>query len=225
LELIPQEVRARLVDTCRLVPTRYPAAGILDAVASPEDLAYVFELESWSNDRVSAELGVLHRVPRAEWVLGQPLATVIMAAFCHPRPDGGRFNSADRGAWYAATALETAQAEVAYHRTAELAEIGVFETRMQFRLYLADFDASFHDVRPDTAENAPYHDPGSYEASQRLGRELLERGSNGVLYRSVRRAGGDCVACFRPRLIQNLRPDAHYEFRWEDARVPVIRTM
>ena len=72
-----------------------------------------------------------------------------MAAFCHPRTGGGRFNGPDRGAWYAATDMETAHAEVIYHRTRELAEIGVFETRVQMRLYLADFDCTFHDIRAD----------------------------------------------------------------------------
>ena len=33
------------------------------------------------------------------------MASVIMAAFCHPRPTGGRFNSSERGAWYAASSL------------------------------------------------------------------------------------------------------------------------
>ena len=34
-----------------------------------------------------------------------------MAAFCHPREGGSRFSSGDRGAWYAARAIETAIAE------------------------------------------------------------------------------------------------------------------
>jgi hypothetical protein len=72
------------VNTCRLVPSRYPTVGILDRVASPEDLPYIFELESWTNDCISDELGILHRIPPDEWVTGRPMASVIMAAFCHP---------------------------------------------------------------------------------------------------------------------------------------------
>jgi hypothetical protein len=156
----------RLKDTCRLVPSLYPSAGILDRVATPEDLPYIFELESWTNDRISTELGLLHLMPREEWVTGRPMASIVMAAFCHPRPSGGRFNSAARGAWYAGTELATAHAEVAYHRTQELAEVGVFETRMQFRLYLADFHCEFQDVRPHSPKNDALHDPHSYAVSQ-----------------------------------------------------------
>jgi hypothetical protein len=211
-------LKLRANNTCRLVPSRYPAVGILDRVANPEDLPFIFELESWTNDRISDELGILHRIPPDEWVTGRPMASVIMAAFCHPRPGGGRFNSEDRGAWYAGTAVETAHAESIYHRTKELAEIGVFETRVEMRLYHADFRADFEDVRG--IKNV--HDPDSYAASQKFARELMERGANGVIYRSVRRKGGECMACFRPALVGNVRIAAHFEYRWHGRPEPEI---
>src|ERR1041384_5665213 len=135
---MPPEKRVDWVNTCRLVPSRYPPVGILDQVSAPNDLALMFELESWTNDRISTELGLLHRIPKAEWVMGKPMASVVRAAFCHPRPGRGRFNGAERGAWYAGNSPDTAHAEAIYHRTPELAEIGVFETRVQMRLYLSD---------------------------------------------------------------------------------------
>lgn len=210
----------KLRNTCRLVPSIYPSAGILDRVASPDDLPFIFELESWTNDRISNEIGILHRIPPDEWVTGRPMASVIMAAFCHPRPGGGRFNS-DRGAWYAGTELETAHAEIVYHRTREFLEVGVTEMRWQMRLYRADFDAPFEDVR----RNPALHDPNSYVASQAYARELLQAGSPGVFYRCVRRPGGECVACFRPKLVLNVRPDAHFEYRWEGRAPAAIRRM
>ena len=210
--------RIRWNNTCRLIPSRFTTRGVLDQVASPADLPYVFELEAWSNDRISTELGALHRIPQAEWVTG-PQATVIMAAFYHPRAEGGRFNGPERGAWYAARSLATAHAEVIYHRTRELAEIGVFHTRMEMRLYLADFNSQFHDVR-DEAQN-----PDSYEASQTLSRELLAAGSNGILSRSVRHRSGECIACFRPKLIARVRADVHFEYLWDGTHSPAIREL
>ena len=223
--MTPPVTQLKRADTHRLIPSRYPPVGILDAVSSADDLELVMELEGWTNDRISAELGVIQRVPPSEWVLGRPQATVIMAAFCHPRPGGGRINDNRRGAWYAAFNLETAHAECVFHRTAELEEVGVLETRVEMRQYLADFDAEFHDVRGDDPSYAELHDSGSYEASQKLGRELLDRGSNGIIYRSVRRSGGECLACFRPRLVRRARVAAHYEYQWDGGRTPTVRRL
>ncbi len=222
---LPPITRHQLRDTHRLVPSRYPPVGILDAVVASSDLDQMLELEGWTNDRISAELGVLRTIPPDEWVIGRPQASVIMAAFCHPQPGGSRFNGGDRGAWYAALDLATAHAEVIFHRSRELAEIGVFETRVEMRQYLADFNAAFHDLCGDDPAFAPTLDPDRYDASQALARALLRAGSNGIVYRSVRRAGGECVACFRPVLVSRVRPAAHFEYRWEGSPVPAVRRL
>ena len=224
MELNPKATLVQVNDTSRLIPSRFPPVGILDTIATPDDLRYIVELESWTNDRLSSELGVIVTIPAAEWVVGVPQAMVIMAAYCHPHLDGGRFNDDRRGAWYAALSRDTAIAETVFHRTKELEEIGVFETRVEMRQYLADFDSEFHDVR-GTPTYDVLHDPDSYAASQALGTSLLNRGSNGVYYRSVRHLGGECVACFRPKLVLNVRPATHFEFRWEGTRTPKVREL
>ena len=220
----PPFTRLRWTRACRLIPTRYPSAGLFDRVASATDLDAILELEAWTNDRISNELGLLHTIPRDEWITGRPMASVVMAAFCHPAPRGARFSDVHRGAWYSARTLATALAESVFHRTAELDEVGHFDTRMQLRLYHADFAAPFHDVRGGGRTYAALHLPDSYERSQAFARELLEAGSNGIVYRSVRHQGGECIACFRPALVLDVRVAAHYEFRWEGGRIPrVIR--
>src|SRR5687768_14426481 len=179
------EVLVRWRNTARLVPSRFPVVGLFDGVAAAEDLDAVFELEGWTNDRISAELGIIQCVPRDEWVVGRPMASVIMAAYCHPRPGGGRFSGDDRGAWYAGRSIETALAESIYHRSRELAEVGAFESRLQMRVYLSDFSTRFHDLRGASAPVELY-DPLDYTISQRFARQLLVAGSQGVVYRSVR---------------------------------------
>jgi hypothetical protein len=225
MELTAPETLLRWKAAPRLVASRYPVVGLLDRVASPEDLEAVFELETWTNDRISGELGILHTIPRAEWVTGRTMASVIMAAFCHPRPGGSRFSTAERGAWYAAHTIDTALEESIYHRTEELREIGAFETRVQMRVYLADFSARFHDIRAARRAWIPLYDPKDYAVSQQFGRQLLDAGSNGVVYRSVRHAGGECVACFRPPLVRNVRTGGHYEFHWQGSARPDVRKL
>jgi hypothetical protein len=221
----PPECRLRRKVTHRLIASRYPSAGILDQVAGPGDLEAVFELEGWTNDRITTELGILLRIPRDEWIVGTPLASVVMAAFCHPRTGGGRFNDETRGAWYASFTLETAHAEVAYHRGRELAEVGVTDARMEMRQYIAETSGMLHDIRPDLREYGPLYDPANYDRSQRFARDLMAHGSNGLVYRSVRRPGGTCLACFRPRLLAHVRVGGHYEYRWHGSGFPVIRRL
>ena len=225
MELTPPESLVRWKGAARLIPSRYPVVGLLDRVASHDDLDALFELEAWTNDRINAELGGLHVLPRDEWVTGRPMATVVMAAYCHPRPGGGRFSGEDRGAWYAARAVTTALAESVYHRSRELAEVGAFDTRVQMRLYLADFGAKFHDVRARRRAWEPLYHPADYTHSQQFARALLDAGSNGVVYRSVRDAGGECIACFRPKLVANIRVGGYYEYVWSGRPEPEIKRM
>jgi hypothetical protein len=207
--------------TCRLVPSRYPTVGVFDRVAAPEDLPELFELEGWTNDRLSNELGLINLVPPGEWVVG-PMASVVMAAFCHPRAEGARFTDSTRGAWYAARDLDTALAESTHRRTQELQEIGVLDTRVHMRLYHADFAAPFHDVRADDGVWRDLHDPDDHTATQEFGMALFREGANGLVYRSVRREGGECLVSFRPKLVTNVRPAGHFEYRWRGSSTPDV---
>ena len=90
------------------------------------------------------------------------------------------------------------------------------------REYLADMDADFRDIRDEDPAFAPLYDPDSYIASQAFAQSLRAGGSNGVLYRSVRHEGGECIACFRSLLVTNVRQAAHFEYHWSGTRVPTI---
>ena len=151
-----------------------------------------------------------------------PCAPIINAAYCHAHPLGSRFNGPDRGAWYAAFELGTAQAEVAFHKTVQLAEVGRFDDSITYDQYVADFSASFHDLRRGRSFRACL-DPDSYVESQALAEALLEAQSLGVVYPSVRHDGGTCLACFRPALVTNVRRKKTYRFTWNGSPEPVIK--
>lgn len=65
--------------------------------------------------------------PARDLLFGVPYYRVVDAVFTHAHPLGSRFNGPDRGAWYAAFETRAAQAEVAFHETVQLAEVGRFE--------------------------------------------------------------------------------------------------
>jgi hypothetical protein len=213
----------RRYDTHRLVPARYVEgdASVLVRVAdSDDDLPSIFDLDGATNDRLLAEGGLHAGIGVHELIFGIPYYRFVNAAFCHAHPLGSRFNGPDRGAWYAAFEPETAQAEIAFHKWTELAEVNWLEEEATYDDYLADFSADFHDLRD--GDFGAVLDPGSYVASQALAQELLEAGSLGVVYPSVRRPGGTCLACFRPALVTNVRKGATYLFRWEGKAEPVV---
>jgi RES domain-containing protein len=211
-------------DTHRLIPSRYSEGGdsVLAEIADDDaHLRDLFDLDNATNDRLLAEKDRLLGIGIHELVFSVPSFRIINAAFCHPHPLGGRFNGPDRGAWYAAFELATAQAEIAFHKWTELAEVGWTEEELTYDDYLADFSAEFHDVRRDE-RFADVLARDSYVDSQELGEKLLEAGSLGIVFPSVRRPRGTCVACFRPALVMNVRKGRTYRFLWTGKPRPAV---
>jgi RES domain len=204
----PRLTQLRQDDTHRLIPARYSedGASVLARLTSDrQHLQDLFQLEGATNERLLGEANLLPGITVRELVFGIPNGHIVNAAFTHARPEGSRFNGADRGAWHSAFTLDTAQAEVAFHFAQSLREVNWEESETAtYREYLADFRGEFHDIRksPDYAECL---DPASYAASQELARQLLQQGSAGLIYPSVRHRGGTCLACFRPALVVNVR--------------------
>src|SRR3546814_7959863 len=63
-----------------------------------------------------------------------------------------RFNPETRGAWYCAFEIETSLAEVSFHLTRELANIGRYENQTDYAELFAGFIGPFHDLRGITRE-------------------------------------------------------------------------
>lgn len=210
-------------DTHRLIPAQFADGGASVLARLTDDdatLNSIFELDNATNDRLLAESRLAPGIDERELVFGIPSYRIINAAFCHPAPGGSRFNSADRGAWYASFELPTAQAEVGYHRQLWLRETAwEEEDDSEYQDYLADFRAEFHDLRA-TTEHADCLSPTTYKPSQALAAKLLELGSAGIVYPCVRRRGGTSLACFRPVLVTNVRKGYLYTFIFPDYKTP-----
>ncbi len=214
----------RQFDTCRLIPSRF--ADVEDSVLAPlaendAILRDLFDLDNATNERLRGESGLLPGIGMDELVFGVPNFRIINAAYTYARPEGSRFNDGERGAWYCAFAAETALAEVIFHKTVEYVEIDRFDDSVSYQMLLADFSAGFHDLRGVEAYQACL-DPDSYIASQALAAELLERGSMGVIYPSVRDPQGTCLACFRPALVGNVRKAQTYRLTWAGSPQPAV---
>ncbi|MDQ2987780.1 MAG: RES family NAD+ phosphorylase [Pseudomonadota bacterium] len=223
----PKLTALRQFDTCRLIPSRF--AEVEDSVLAPladndDILRDLFDLDNATNDRLRGEYGGLPGIGVDELVFGVPNFRIINAAYTYPRPEGSRFNDGDRGAWYCAFEPETALAEITFHKTVEYQEIGRFDDSVTYQTLLADFTSTFHDLRAARGF-AKVLAPDSYIASQQLAAQLLEAGSMGVIFPSVRRAGGTNLACFRPALVGNVRKGAAYRLTWAGSTTPVVESI
>jgi len=167
------------------------------------------------------EAGESELVPPEDRVFG-PSASVIMAPFTHINPSGSRFADNTFGALYAAASLATSVAETRYHREQFLRATREGPMELDMRSYLCDVTATFHDIRGKRGQMPDIYDAGSYAASQPFGRALKRSGSNGIVYDSVRHPGGECLAIYRPRLVQNLRQGMHLRYVWDGERISQV---
>jgi len=215
----PPLSRVRWRPCWRLAPSRFPPVGLFDRVANEEDIEILAALEGLTNERIRDETGQLNLVPEAERQFG-PGTTPIMAAFTHVNPEGSRFSDGNYGVYYAAKTIDTALAEVRYHRERFLRRTHEDPIEVDMRSYACHIDAKLHDIRKAPDAYAALYDPDAYAVSQPFATCLRNAGSKGIVYNSVRDTGGQCVALFRansPRApaVQG----AHYCFVWDGERI------
>lgn len=205
----------------RIIPSRFPPVGLFDAVADPNDLEAVFQIEAMTNDRLREEAGDLALVAPEDRISG-PGATPIMAAFTHLNPEGDRFTDGSYGVFYASLTIETAIAETRHHRVRFLQATDEPAQELDMRIYAVDLSAELHDIRSMRDSHPGYYHPSSYAMSQQLAGRLRGDGSNGIIYLSVRDDGGECVAVFCPRLLTNSRQERHLCYVWDGKAIGMI---
>lgn len=214
----PPVRRIRWSQAYRIVPSRFPTVGLFDRVAEPDDLEAVFALEALTNPRLREEWDALQRVP-AERRISGPGSTPVMAAFTHLNPDGSRFSDGSWGVFYAAHDLATAVEETVFHRELFLAATAEPPCDTQMRCYRTAISGKLHDLRDGWPA---LHDPDSYVASQAMAADLRKAGSNGIVYGSARRAGGECAAVFYPDLLAPCTQGPHLLYRWDGQRIAQV---
>lgn len=199
----------------RIVSSRFPPVGLWDRIADPADFEALAALEGLTNPRLRESLGQLALIPPQRRIAG-PGTTPVMAAFTHLDPAGSRFSDGRYGVFYAARAIQTAIEETRYHRERFLASTQEAPIELTLRCYAMDIRSDLHDLRGGYREA---HDPDDYGASRALGRTLREAGSNGVVYDSVRHAGGECVGVFWPDQVGPCRQTHHLGYWWDGRRI------
>jgi RES domain-containing protein len=149
-------------------------------------------------------------------VHGVPHAKFINASFAYSKPrEPNRFNPAARGAWYAALAVETCIAEVGHHLTKALADAGDFNASVEYGEMHSSMSGVFLDLRDHTTHECLHPDPAvGYPAGNAVAAMARGAGHNGIIYPSVRHAGGTCLAALWPNVVQSVAQGAMYRLTW-----------
>ena len=90
------------------------------------------------------------------------------------------------------------------------------------RGYLADFAGEFHDLRVRCPPSRPASTPTASSLTQELAQLLLDQGSLGLVYPSIRHPTGACLACFRPAVLSYVRKSPGFRFTWAGEPAPHV---
>ena len=212
--------RVRWPAACRIIRSIHPPIDLFEDIADPRDWEALASAESKTDPRIWEHLGRLDLVPPHRRVAG-PGASYRMAPFVHVSTDRpGRFTDGSYGVYSAGDREEVAIREVAHHHGMTMAASREAPGwTSQFRMLVSRLDVELSDLRGIDA----CHDPDDYAAPQAIARRLRGEGADGVLYRSVRAPGGECVGIFWPdRAGQPVQAD-HFDYHWDGARVDRVR--
>jgi hypothetical protein len=211
--------RVRWQSTFRLIPSRYPSINLFERISRPEDWDALIELESLTNPRLREGVGVISLVPKTRRVSG-PGASIVMAPFTHASPHRKtRFSDGTYGVYYAARLFQTALREVAFHMGRFYAATNASALQASFRTYKGKIDKVMHDITGPRWTHLLRPEPDEYAKPQAFARALRLANSNGIVYPSVRHAGGECIAAFWPDVVSIPIQTKHIELKWDGSRV------
>jgi RES domain len=203
----------------RIIRSLFPPIDLFEDIADPADWPLLIAAEQKTNPRLMEAIGNLDLVPPNRRVSG-PGASWLMAPFTHISPDRlSRFSNGRFGVLYVAGDFETALFETVHHHAKFMAATAQPPGwTSQFRELVLSVEARLHDLRGNAAFSSAL-DPDDYRIAQDMGARLQAAGSDGVIFPSVRRDGGECAGLFYPDLARNPVQGRHLSYHWDGNRV------
>ncbi len=195
----------------RIVPSEFPPINFFETLVEPERMEELFYLEGLTNDRLREEVGDTSLVAAKDRVTGAG-SSPVMAAFTHIG-NPSRFSDGSYGVYYAGRDMRTAIEETKFHRARFLAYTNEDPGEIEMRVYIGRILKPLHDIRGTDFEYL--HQPEDWTPSQVFGRALRDERSWGLVYRSVRRQGGECIAALRPPAVSIPEQGPHLGYVWD----------
>jgi len=199
----------------RVIPTRLPRVNVYARVAPATDFDELDAIEALTNERVRLQ----SELPAPASQRGAANADIILASFAHPNPAGSRFGDGSYGVLYVGHTINTAIAETRYHREQFLRATAEPEMFLPMRAFRLDAHGAFTDIRGLQRRLPRVYSPSSYADSQPFAKKLYRDGAAGIVYDSVRLAGGQCLAGFTPNAFSNTRRSSDLLYLWNGQKI------
>ncbi len=208
----------------RIIRSVYPPIDLFEDIADPADWPLLISAEQKTNPRLMDTIGNIDLVP-PERRVGGPGASYLMASFTHVSTDRpSRFSDGSYGVLYVGNQFEVALLETTHHHARFMAQTNESPGwASQFREIVLTVEASLHDLRGGDPAHAPALDADSYSESQPLASRLRGSRSDGIVYPSIRHAGGECIGLFYPDLASGPIQGRHLDYHWDGNRVDLYR--
>jgi len=213
--------RLRKQQSFRVIAHRPDQRPITDRLPSVSDRAALAEIEAMTNPRLQQEYAVRKKV-RSEDLQGSDGNEMVIASFAYS--GASRFTDGSYGVYYAGLEERTAIAESAYHTERFLSSTNTRPTLVYKRALTSNIDGSYDDIR-SVPSSDPRYDPAPEKYAHGQAYALGVYAANiadGIIYNSVRSAGGTCVAAFRPRLISDCKTVGLLIYTYNGARIDDI---
>ena len=214
----PRTTTLRWQRIYRVIPTRHPPINVFEGIVDDSRTELAGYLEGLTNDRLRDESGEARIVPEMDRVHG-PGASIVMAAFTH-LGRASRFTDGSYGVYYAAHSLETAVRETAFHRGKFMAATHESACELDMRAYVGRPLKPLLDIRGP--KYRALHDPDDYATPQSFAKPLRAKGHWGIVYRSVRHPGGECIAAFKPQAVSIPVAGAALAYVWDGERITKV---
>lgn len=215
LEAVPT-VEIELRPCWRIIPTRVPPVDLFEPIAPCKAWDALIALESRTNERLRHQEGAV-RLFRPEDERTGPGASLIMAPFCHPDPNGEIFSNGTFGICIVTSTLDEAIAISVKRKERFLSYTNESSSDFQMRVLNLDLSGSFHDIRGKSEVLF-----STEEELRSFGCKLREEGSFGIICDRPVSPKGENIYVFRPCVLSNCRQERHLVYRWNGNKIEKV---
>ncbi|CAN5375057.1 RES family NAD+ phosphorylase [soil metagenome] len=215
---LPKQIELQNQFQFHIIAAVFPPINFFEDLVDAAEMQTLFEIESITNERIRLEVGDIFLIANEDCVSG-PGSSVVMAAFTHiGKPS--RFTDGSYGIYYAGLSQETAIKETVYHREQFLQATNEAAGEITMCIYQGTLAKPLHDLCPQKFHKL--HHPNNYSEPQVFAKKLRKSKSWGVIYNSVRHAGGKCVAAFRPPAVSIPKQAAYLRYVWNGEKITTV---